>query len=109
MPSSGVDNTHLSTSHPVPEYGTGNWINIVTEGKPLNGSTLRVVRCIGAAKRELITEIRFEKRAPYMHSFASTQEHIILFVNPVSMDFMKSISTGEPMKAHDVMSHSVSM
>jgi len=92
--------SQLSSSHPMPEYGTTNHITFVTDINPIPGlySHIKVVRMRSVHLRELIASIPVEQ-APYMHSFACTRNYAILFVNPVFVDVGVLFKTGSPMSS----------
>ena len=75
----------LSTSHPLPEYGTSNYITFVVDMHGLSRYIIKVFRIVSAHQRELIASIPSDVN-PYMHSFSGTREHAIFFAAPLIVD-----------------------
>ena len=62
----------LSSSHPLKEHGTNNWINFAGLFHA-HGGTYNVVRIKSATEREFIAQVKTD-RVYYMHSFGQTKK-----------------------------------
>ena len=84
----------MSSAHPVKEFGKDSYISFVCGSALLPGEKNRitVVRMTGS-KREAIADWECDK-APYMHSFAVTENYAVFFAQPYFTDFTKMIKTG---------------
>ena len=89
-----------SSSHPVREFGTDNYINYVTLINPLpfGKSTIKIVRIKSATERKLIAKIKVSK-IPYMHSFALSRNYVILFASPLYINVYKMLKTAKPFQS----------
>ncbi len=88
----------MSSSHPMPEYGTSNWINFYTNMDLEGKNSINVMRIKSADERETIAQI-MTPHVHYMHSFAATEKYAIFFANPMYMNMEKMMTNMEPRTA----------
>ena len=86
-----------SSSHPMKEYRTSNWINFAAL-MGLDGEYINVVRIKSAREKEIIAQIKADRNY-YMHSFAQTEKYAIFLGHPAYFDLPTLIMTTEPIKA----------
>ena len=81
--------TVMSSAHPLKEFGKDSYISFVAGYAllPFQKSRITVVRMTGS-KREAIADWECDK-APYMHSFAITENYAIFFAQPFYNDLFK--------------------
>ena len=84
-----------STSHPVQEYKSDNYISFVSVLNPLPWSpgSINVIRITNLHKRELISSIPV-RDVPYMHSFGLSKNYAIIFANPAFVNVKTVLITG---------------
>ena len=79
------NNFHISSvAHPLHEYCTNAVITlaIIDSPVPFYSSLINVIRVHSLENQELIASIEMD-RAPYMHSFALTENYAIIFADPM--------------------------
>ena len=84
----------LSCSHPHIDTRNGDLINFIVTSIPPFDNTVSIYRMKGSEEREVIGQVKLDKM-PYMHSFAMTENYVLLFVFPVSLN-LKGILESEP-------------
>ena len=67
----------LSSSHPLPEYGTNNMIDFYTHMSLFGGADIHIARMSSAKHREFLATVHHHSY-PYMHSFGATKNYVIL-------------------------------
>ena len=89
-----------TSSHPLQEYGTTNYINFFSFMTILPGrmSRIAVSRVKSLRNTQVITYIRL-KRLPYMHCLGLSKNYAIIFAHPMYISLSKIISTGVPLKS----------
>ena len=87
----------LSSSHPLKEHGTNNWINFAGLFHA-DGGTYNVVRIKSATEREFIAQVKTD-RVYYMHSFGQTKKYCILMVHPAYIDLFTLATTFDSLKS----------
>lgn len=92
----------LSSSHPLPEYGTTNHFTFLTSVSviPSIKSTISLIRINSIEQRQLVAQWAVDK-VPYMHSFSVTQNHAIFFASPFYVNIWKMIQYAEPFQCLD--------
>jgi beta,beta-carotene 9',10'-dioxygenase len=84
----------VTTAHPHQDPGTGDLVNYLVRFS--RQSTYRVYRQpTGSSGRTLIGEIPTE-RPGYMHSFAITENHVVLAVFPLVVNPLSFVLSGRP-------------
>ena len=91
-----------SSSHPIREYGTKNFISYVSimNPLPLGKNSIRVVRMVSARVRKLIKEIPVD-RVPYMHSFGLSRNYALIFAAPLYINIPRLMQNAEPVNSLD--------
>ena len=87
----------LSTSHPLKEPGTNNWINFASLITP-SGGIFNIYRIKSANSRELISQVETDKMY-FMHSFGQTKTYCILMAHPAYLDFYTLAATFDPLRS----------
>ena len=91
-----------SSSHPIQEYGTKNFISYVSimNPLPLGKNSIRVVRMVSARVRRLIKEIEVDQ-VPYMHSFGLSKNYALIFAAPLYVNIARLVQNAEPVNSLD--------
>ena len=90
----------LGTAHPLPEYGTNNYVTFVTVASPVPELKSKhiLMRTTSAGGRKQIAAIEVDK-ASYMHSFAVTPNYAVIFAVPLYINPMAMLKSFEPLDA----------
>ncbi|XP_069129974.1 beta,beta-carotene 15,15'-dioxygenase-like [Argopecten irradians] len=87
----------MSSAHPIQEYGnTGAYIDYLGGAGMVPGviqDKITVIRTKGAEDHEVIAEWRLDS-APYMHTFAVTENHVVFIAHPYYQNFMTMAKNG---------------
>ncbi len=91
-----------SSAHPLPEYGTDNFISYVSIMNPVPTAenSIRVIRILSAKFRRMIAKIKV-KQVPYMHSFGLSKNYAIIFAAPLYVNVKTMLKTAEPVNSLD--------
>ena len=102
--------THVplpSSSHPVKEYGTENYINFVSYMSPTFGNFgnlmpnyINVIRIKPNNVRENIVSIP-RNELPYMHALGLSQNYALIFADPLVINKYEILKTVEPVESLD--------
>ncbi|KAL5005772.1 hypothetical protein ScPMuIL_016930 [Solemya velum] len=92
----------LSSAHPLPEYGTSNFLTFLSSISLVPGikNRMSLIRIISGEKREAIASWEVD-RVAYMHSFSATQNYAALFAMPFYVNVEKMVLTAEPFDSLD--------
>ncbi|XP_045189225.2 beta,beta-carotene 15,15'-dioxygenase-like [Mercenaria mercenaria] len=98
----------LGSAHPVPEYGTDNYLTFVSAAAPIPGqkSKLILTRTKSSSERQVIATIEVDK-ASYMHSFAVTQNYAVFFAVPFYVNPLGMLKDFRPLDAFEWVSTDV--
>jgi carotenoid cleavage dioxygenase-like enzyme len=89
---------HLTTAHPHYDIDKRSVINLLTQLGPKSFYQIYEIPYAGKSaqiKRNLIAKIPTDKPA-YIHSFAISKKHIVLFEVPLRLDFKNLVFSGKP-------------
>ena len=91
-----------SSSHPIQEYGTKNFISYVSimNPMPFGENSIRVVRIVSAKVRKLIKKIVVDE-VPYMHSFGLSKNYAMIFAAPLYVNIARLMENAEPVNSLD--------
>ncbi|XP_069114359.1 beta,beta-carotene 15,15'-dioxygenase-like [Argopecten irradians] len=87
----------MSTSHPLPEYGTPNHLTFLVSQAVAPGVSHRVslIRIKSMSEREVVAQWALPPdEVPYMHSFSVTPKYAILFSPPIFVDTKSLLVSG---------------
>ncbi|XP_045191017.2 beta,beta-carotene 15,15'-dioxygenase-like [Mercenaria mercenaria] len=98
----------LGSAHPLPEYGTDNYLTFVSAATPIPGqkSKLILTRTKSSSERQPIATIEVDK-ASYMHSFAVTEHYAVLFAVPFYVNPLGMLKDFRPLDAFEWISTDV--
>ena len=95
-----------SVAHPMREYGSSATITVAIIGVdsvPFFGPSLNVIRAHCVENMELIASIPVE-RPMYMHSFAVSQNYVILITDPIFINVIKYLQQGAGNECFEILS-----
>lgn len=106
---SGLDQAIiLGSAHPLPEYGTDDYLTFVSAATPIPGKKSKIIftRTKSSSEREVIASIEVDK-ASYMHSFAVTEHYAVLFAVPFYVNPLGMVKDFRPLDAFEWISTDV--
>ncbi|PAA65281.1 hypothetical protein BOX15_Mlig008062g1 [Macrostomum lignano] len=98
--------SHLSSAHPLPEFGTDYYLTFVTSIDPKKilqsewSCSVSIVRMTSDTERQVLHTWQLSQ-ASYMHSFAATRRLVLLFLNPLFINMAAMVTTADPVRSLD--------